>query len=221
MDRWLWGQASLPFLRGGVSRSSLSDTRPLTANEKDPSAPLEMTIREEHFSSAHFIRYSRYPSPTLSFRAKREIFLALRAFLLPSQKHSHFPYHTYDIIPFCKKDPSTSLGMTIQEEHFSSAHFIRYSRYPSPTLSFRAKREIFLALRAFLLPSQKHSHFPYHTYDIIPFCKKDPSTSLGMTMRMALCSRYFHAATPKSASSRHIDPSLWSAPSLRRAKKGS
>ena len=115
MDRWLWGQASLPFLRGGVSRSSLSDTRPLTANEKDPSAPLEMTIREEHFSSAHFIRYSRYPSPTLSFRAQREIFLALRAFLLPSQKHSHFPYHTYDIIPFCKKDPSTSLGMTLCE----------------------------------------------------------------------------------------------------------
>ena len=60
-----------------------------------------------------------------------------------------------------------------------------------------------------------------HTYDAIPVCKKDPSTSLGMTMRMALCSRYFHAATPKSASSRHIDPSLWSAPSLRRAKKGS
>ena len=84
------GQASLPFLRGGVSRSSLSDTRPLTANEKDPSAPLGMTIREEHFSSAHFIRYSGYPSPTLSFRAQREIFLALCSFLLPSQKHSRF-----------------------------------------------------------------------------------------------------------------------------------
>ena len=88
MDRWLWGQASLPFLRGGVSRSSLSDTRPLTANEKDPSAPLGMTIREEHFSSAHFIRYSGYPSPTLSFRAQREIFLALCSFLLLSQKVS-------------------------------------------------------------------------------------------------------------------------------------
>ena len=85
------GQASLPFLRGGVSRSSLSDTRPLTANEKDPSAPLGMTIREEHFSSAHFIRYSRYPSPTLSFRAQREIFLALCSFLLLSQKVSPFP----------------------------------------------------------------------------------------------------------------------------------
>ena len=85
------GQASLPFLRGGVSCSSLSDTRPLTANEKDPSAPLEMTIREEHFSSAHFIRYSGYPAPTLSFRAQREIFLALCSFLLLSQKVSPFP----------------------------------------------------------------------------------------------------------------------------------
>ena len=91
MDRWHWGQASLPFLRGGVSRSSLSDTRPLTANEKDPSAPLGMTIREEHFSSAHFIRYSGYPSPTLSFRAQREIFLARRCSLLLSLKVSHFP----------------------------------------------------------------------------------------------------------------------------------
>ena len=63
--------------------------------------------------------------------------------------------------------------------------------------------------------------FRYPTYGAIPMCKKDPSTSVGMTMRMALCSRYFHAATPKSASSRHIDPSLWPAPSLRRAKKGS
>ena len=91
MDRWHLGQASLPFLRGGVSRSSLSDTRPLTANEKDPSAPLGMTLREEHFSSAHFIRYSGYPSPTLSFQAQREIFLALCSFLLLSQKVSPFP----------------------------------------------------------------------------------------------------------------------------------
>ena len=50
-----------------------------------------MTIREEHFSSAHFIRYNGYPSPTLSFRAQREIFLALCSFLLLSQKVSPFP----------------------------------------------------------------------------------------------------------------------------------
>ena len=82
---------SPPFLRYSVSHFSLPNTLPLTANEKDPSAPLEMTIREEHFSSAHFIRYSRYPSPTLSFRAQREIFLALCSFLLLSQKVSPFP----------------------------------------------------------------------------------------------------------------------------------
>ena len=31
------------------------------------------------------------PFPIPSFRAQREIFLALRAFFLPSQKHSHLP----------------------------------------------------------------------------------------------------------------------------------
>ena len=115
MDRWHLGQASLPFLRGGVSRSSLSDTRPLTANEKDPSAPLGMTIREEHFSSAHFIRYSGYPSPTLSFRAKREIFLALRSFLLLSQKVSPFPLSHIRHYPLLQERSRASLGMTLCE----------------------------------------------------------------------------------------------------------
>ena len=43
------------FSRYGVSRFSLSDTRPLTANEKDPSAPLGMTIREERVSHTFFV----------------------------------------------------------------------------------------------------------------------------------------------------------------------
>ena len=42
------------FSRYGVSRFSLSDTRPLAANEKDPSAPLGMTIREHRFSHVSF-----------------------------------------------------------------------------------------------------------------------------------------------------------------------
>ena len=45
--------------------------------------------------------------------AKRFPFSALSCFLrrwIPV-----FCFHTYDIIPSCKKDPSTSLGMTIQE----------------------------------------------------------------------------------------------------------
>ena len=252
-----------------------------------------MTIREEHFSSAHFIRYSGYPSPTLSFRAQREIFLALCSFLLLSQKVSPFPLSHIRHYPLLQersldfaRDDDT--GIVLSKHIRCTLREIN----PFPLPSFRAQREIFLAPCSFLLLSQKVSPFPlshirrytgmqerslhfgrdddtgialskhirctlheinpsppyrhferseksslhsalscsfrkrfplfrYHTYDIIPFCKKDPSTSVGMTMRMALCSRYFHAATPKSASSRHIDPSLRPAPSLRRAKKGS
>ena len=71
-----------------------------------------------------------------------------------------FRYHTYDIIPSCKKDPSTSLGMTLRKQRFPNISFIRDVGYPSPIPSFRAQREIFLALCSFLLPSQKVSPFP-------------------------------------------------------------
>ena len=57
----------------------------------------------------------------------------------------------------CQKDPSTSLGMTLRKQRFPNISFIRDVGYPSPLPSFRAQREIFLALRAFLLPSQKDS----------------------------------------------------------------
>ena len=70
-----------------------------------------------------------------------------------------FCYHTYGAIPVCKKDPSTSLGMTLRKWRFPNIPFIRNVGYPSPIPSFRAQREIFLALRAFLLPSQMDSRF--------------------------------------------------------------
>ena len=49
------GSTAPTFSRYGVSRFSLSDTRPLTANEKDPSTPLGMTIREERVSHTFFV----------------------------------------------------------------------------------------------------------------------------------------------------------------------
>ena len=61
MDRWYLGQASLL-----------------------------MTIREECFPGTAFAGCTGYPFPTLSFRAQREIFLALCSFLLLSQKVSPF-----------------------------------------------------------------------------------------------------------------------------------
>ena len=71
-----------------------------------------------------------------------------------------FCFHTYNIIPSCKKDPSTSLGMTLRKRRFPNISFIRDVGYPSPIPSFRAQREIFLALCSFLLLSQKVSPFP-------------------------------------------------------------
>ena len=61
----------------------------------------------------------------------------------------------------CKKDPSASLGMTLRKRRFPNISFIRDVGYPfSPLPSFRAQREIFLALCSFLLLSQKVSPFP-------------------------------------------------------------
>ena len=57
----------------------------------------------------------------------------------------------------CKKYPSTSLGMTLRKRRFPNISFIRDVGYPSPIPSFRAQREIFLALCSFLFPSQKDS----------------------------------------------------------------
>ena len=78
-----------------------------------------MTIREEHFSSAHFIRYSGYPSPTLSFRAQREIFLALCSFLLLSQKVSPFPLSHIQHYPLLQE---RSLGFA-RDDDTGRTHF--------------------------------------------------------------------------------------------------
>ena len=49
-----------------------------------------------------------------------------------------FRCHTYDAIPVYKKDPSASLGMTIQEQRFLSTSFIRCVGYPPMTHNKKA-----------------------------------------------------------------------------------
>ena len=138
---------------------------------------------------------------------------------LKSQIHriSCFPYRHFECSREILLALCSFLLLSQKVSPFPLSHIGRYTPYRH--FERREKSSLHSALSCSF-----RKRFPLpccHTYDAIPVCKKDPSTSLGMTMRMALCSRYFHAATPKSASSRHIDPSLWSAPSLRRAKKGS
>ena len=105
------------FPRYGVSRFSLPNTPPLTANEKDPSAPLGMTIREECVSHTLFLCMMHeisIPYTVISSAVEKSSLHSV----LPCSFRKRFPifrYHTYDIIPSCKKDPSTSLGMMMQE----------------------------------------------------------------------------------------------------------
>ena len=125
------------------------------------------------------------PSPIPSFRAQREIFLALCSFLLLSRKVSPFPL--------------SHIGRyTSMQER--SLHFgrdddtgIALSKHIRCSL-----REInpFPPYRHFERSEKSSSHstfscflrrwipiFLYHTYGAIPVCQKDPSTSVGMTIQ--------------------------------------
>ena len=125
------------------------------------------------------------PFPLPSFRAQREIFLALHAFLLPSQKVSHFPLShigRYTGVPerslHFGRDDDTGIALskpircTLREinpfppyRHFERSE--KSSLHSALSCSFRKRFPL----------------FRYHTYGAIPVCKKDPSTSLGMTIR--------------------------------------
>ena len=122
--------------------------------------------------------------PYRHFERSREIFLALCSFLLLSQKVSPFPLShigRYTGVPersldFARDDDarialSKHIRCTLREIN------------PSPHRHFECseKSSLHSALSCFLrrwIPV-----FCYHTYGAIPVCKKDPSTSLGMTLR--------------------------------------
>ena len=98
------------------------------------------------------------PFPPPSFRAQREIFLALCSFLLLSQKVSPFPLSHIGrytgvqerSLDFARDDDT---GIALSKHTRCTLREIN----PSPIPSFRAQREIFLALCSFLLLSRKVS----------------------------------------------------------------
>ena len=121
-----------------------------------------MTLRKWRFPNIPFIRDVGYPSPRYRhFERSREIFLALCSFLFPSQKNSRF------LLSHIRRYTSVrerSLGFARDDDTgIALSKHIRCTLReinPSPLPSFRAQREIFLALCSFLLPSQKVSPFP-------------------------------------------------------------
>ena len=124
------------------------------------------------------------PFPPPSFRAQREIFLALHFFLLPSQKISPFPLShigRYTSVPersldFARDDVAEaafSQHPLYTERGLSIPHTVISSKVEKSSLHFA----FFCFLR------RRIPIFRCLTYGAIPVCKKDPSTSLGMTLR--------------------------------------
>ena len=99
--------------------------------------------------------------PYRHFERSRKIFLALCSFLLLSQKASYFPLSHIRHYPLLQersldfaRDDDTGIALS---KHIRCT--LREIN-PFPQSSFRAQREIFLALRRSLLLSLKVSHFP-------------------------------------------------------------
>ena len=111
---------------------------------------------------AAILRFLDFSPPIPSFRAQREIFLALCSFLLLSQKVSpfllshirHYPLLQERSLDFARDDV-TEVAVF---QHIRCT--LRGINPFSPIPSFRAQREIFLALRRSLLLSLKFSPFP-------------------------------------------------------------
>ena len=83
-----------------------------------------------------------------------------------------FRYHTYDIIPSCKKDPSTSLGMTLRKLRFPNISFIRDVGYPSPIPSFRAQSRNPPCTLFFLAPFAEGFQFYFVTHTTLYRCAR-------------------------------------------------
>ena len=118
------------------------------------------------------------------FERSREIFLALRAFLFLLRKDSpsllsHIGRYTgvqERSLDFARDDDT---GIAL------SKHILHTGRgLPIPHTVISSKVEKYSS--HFALSCSFPKRFPlfhYHTYGAIPVCKKDPSASLGMTLR--------------------------------------
>ena len=152
--------------------------------KKDPSTSVGMTLCEWRFPNISVVRDVGYPSPIPSFRAQREIFLALCSFLLLSQKVSHFPLsyiRRYTGVP----ERSLHFGRDDVAEAAFSKHIRCTLReinpFPHTVISSAVEKS---SLHSALSCSfrKRVPLFRYHTYGAIPVCKKDPSAPLPIVL---------------------------------------
>ena len=117
-------ERSLDFARDDVTGVALSKHIRCTLREINPFPHTVISSAVE--------KSSLHSALSCSFRRRIPLFRCL----------------TYSAIPVCKKDPSTSLGMTLRSDGLPHSAFVRLC-YP-PCRHFERSREIFLAHRSFL-----------------------------------------------------------------------
>ena len=180
---------TLPFLAPfaeGFPFPAVSHTALYWCAKKIPRLRSGWRYRNSAFQTYPLYAAWNKPIPLIpSFRAQREIFLALRAFLLPSQKFSPFPLSH---IRRYTGVPERSLDSARDDVARNSA-FQTYSLYATwnkpipPYRHFERSEKSSLHSALSCSFRKRFPLFHYHTYDIIPSCKKDPSASLGMTIQ--------------------------------------
>ena len=122
--------------------------------------------------------------PYPHFECSQEIFLALRAFLLPSQKHSRFLLSHIRHYPLLQER-----SLDFARDDVAEATFSQHILYTGHGLSIPPYRHFERSEKSSLhsvLSCSFRKRFPLFrclTYGAIPVCKKDPSASLGMTLR--------------------------------------
>ena len=117
-----------------------------------------------------FLDFSIPPYRHFERSEKSSLHSALSCFL-----HRSIPvfcYHTYDIIPSCKKDPSTAFGMTLRKWRFPNISFIRDVGYPSPIPSFLAKSRNIPRTPLFLAPFADGFPFSAITHTALYRCAR-------------------------------------------------
>ena len=123
--------------------------------------------------------------PYRHFERSQEIFLALRSFLFLSQKVSPFPlshigrYTSMQerSLDFARDDDT---GIALSKHIRCTLREI--NPFPYTVISSAVEKSSL----HFVLSCSLRKRFPFfrcHTYGAIPVCKKDPSASLGMTLR--------------------------------------
>ena len=124
------------------------------------------------------------PSPLPSFRAQREIFLALCSFLLLSRKVSPCPLShigRYTGVPERSLDFARDDDTGIALSKHIRCTLREINPFP-PYRHFERSREIFLALCSFLLLSQKVPPFPLSHIGRYTGVQERSRASLGMTL---------------------------------------